>query len=107
MADAAPPGRASPRPLAGCARLPDGRLRSGTVGSVAFRSVFFGGVVEDERNFRHDRTSSTHAGGSSDPPLLAHHHSPLPARRLRLRGALRQTSRPTGWPSTFVAISSS
>src|SRR3954451_6792404 len=60
-----------------------------------FYPTAFGGVVKNERSFRYDRTSTTDAGGSPDPPLLKDNRSTLPARRLRVRSALRQTARST------------
>src|ERR1035441_8518507 len=39
--------------------------------------------------------STTDVRGSPDPPLLKDNHSTLPARRFRVRSALRQTTRST------------
>src|SRR5262249_12939472 len=39
-----------------------------------------------------DPTAPTHAGGSSDPPLLADHHSHLRALHPRVRSTLPQTA---------------
>src|SRR3954467_9339948 len=60
-----------------------------------FYPTAFGGVVKNERSFRYDRTSTTDAGGSPDPPLLKDNHSALPVRRLGVCSALRQNSRST------------
>src|ERR1039458_7673179 len=83
------------------ARLPDGRLRAGGVSFVSIpRKLAYPPSVGPllvvwsiERSSRYDRASTTDVGGSPDPPLLKDNHSTLPARRFRVRSALRQTDR--------------
>jgi len=80
MAGESPPWRAAPRPLAVFARLLGGRLRSG--GRIAVLCLvtllfpiapsigpLFGGVLNSERNFRYDPTTTADDGRSPDPQL--------------------------------------
>src|ERR1035441_226780 len=103
MADKRPPCRASPRPLAvvlGCvtaACAPAGVSFVSIPRELAYPPSVGPLLVvwSNERSSRYDRASTTDVGGSPDPPLLKDNHSTLPARRFRVRSALRQTTRST------------
>ena len=71
------------------ARLPDGRLRSGGDG-YPFQRAVFGGVVKDERSFRHDPTTKANAGGSPDSQLLTQYRRRLHSQSRRVCQTLRQ-----------------
>src|SRR6266567_754273 len=55
-----------------------------------FHWTSVGGVVEDERSFRHDRITKADAGGPPDSQLLTQHRRRLYSRRCRIRQALWQ-----------------
>src|ERR1700683_4148042 len=99
MADGWPPSRASPRPLAivfSGLTLP--LVRRPCEPRFHSPAAYFSSTLpsdlrwwsgQDERIVRYDRSPTTHAGGSPDPPLLNNNHSTLPARCLRVRSAFR------------------
>src|SRR5260370_731048 len=64
------------------ARLPDGRLRSGR-DRYPFHRTVFGGVVHNERSFRHDPTTKPNAGGSPDSQVLPQYRRRLHSQRRR------------------------
>src|ERR1700733_285950 len=62
---------------------------------LRFRRSAICDVVTSERSFAYDPTSTADAGGSPDPPLFAHHDSPLSALGRRVCSTLPQATRPT------------